>query len=201
MSIQVCALSLSSPYAFLPRLHTYCLVLLLLLPLPPGWLFRSALVTFTTRTVVTAIHSFIELKSSLADTKQGNPNPMPLDALAVVEMMALSSVVAVWSLLVPKRVGASRARALIRIWGVLVGTGTVTAFVVFEKVSASSEHAETVAYTVCGWMPLEYASVFGLDFKKFRNHVGISGLVFASLALLAAMLPDRGGKVEEVKRY
>ena len=194
----ICVAPLSSPFSLLPRAHTYALAAVLLLPLPRGWLFRAALAAFTTRTALFAVDAAV----LLAGLRQPSAarEPAPLDILIVLEALGLAAMVACWLLLVSKR--ESAARSLIKAWSVVVGVGCILAFVAVARLGRMGVHGSGEAELECSEVlmdrgdlfgPAEAVPVLGLMGSKtawFARRVGIPGLLFGSLAILATSVPQ-----------
>lgn len=219
----LCVAPLSSPYGLLPRAHTYALVAALILPLPRGWLFRAALAAFTTRCAVFAVDAAVILATLRRQQPQQQQQasgqagggaaapqqPLPLDALASLEMLALATLVATWLLFVSRTASRSSARALVRWWAVAVGVGAVLAFVAVKELgiaaaAASLGDAPTDAATAgaCDhgtWLPaaalfgdaapVPVLGTVGAKVAWVARRVGVPALLFAALALAAAVRP------------
>jgi hypothetical protein len=195
-SSEICVLPLSSPFSILPRAHTYTLIVALVVPLPQGWLFRAALAAFTTRTAIDAVDAAV-LLAQLRDPFAGT-HPLPLDAIMVLEALSLAVLVASWLLLVAKRETA--ARPLIRAWAVVVGVGCILAFVAVARLgrlfdaSGPAGCREILVGRPALFGGEERVSVLGIMGSRIAfitRRVGIPGLIFASLAIIAAALPQR----------
>jgi hypothetical protein len=183
---QICVTPLSSPYSLLPRAHTYALVTALILPLPRGWLFRAALAAFTTRTAIFAIDAAVILH---AVARMGTPitEPIPLDAVVVLDVLGLSVIVACWLL------------PLIRVWAGVVTIGSILAFVSVAKLGtlvAARHQGIDAAHEDCQGIWMDELGVFGAvenggvlgsmgwKFAWLERRVGIPPLVFSAVALL-----------------
>lgn len=200
----LCVEPLSSPYSLLPRLQTYAIATVLLLPLPRGWLFRAALAAFTTRTAIFAIDAAVQLNRLSKPINPATLSAAPLDVLVVLEMMGLAAAMAVWLLLVSSRGGESAARDLVRLWAAVVSVGAILAFVAVAKFGRQTLQDADIGkpYTTCtgetmysDWLlgfPLQDVKVLGTTAWKIgflEVRVGVPGLVMASMALLALVLP------------
>lgn len=235
----LCLAPLSSPYALLPRTHTYALVVALLVPLPRGWLFRAALAALTTRCAVFAVDAAVILAQLMRRRREGGSGthvgehgelivePLPLDALSSLEMLALAVCVAAWLLFVSRTAARSSARALVRWWAVIVGIGAVLAFVAVKELGLAAQAALSDGAAQVGdvgerpvcehglWLPAD--AVFGLTTETmpalgtvgdkaawFLRRIGIPALLFGALAMLSSLRPRprkyrswRGDDVEQ----
>ncbi|KAH8906393.1 hypothetical protein BR93DRAFT_938861 [Coniochaeta sp. PMI_546] len=202
---QLCIAPLSSPYSLLPRAHTYVLATALILPLPRGWLFRAALAAFTTRTAIFAIDAAVILHS-VSGMTVAIPEPVPLDAVVVLEVLGLAVIVACWLLLASSQASESSARPLIRIWACVVTIGSILAFVSVAKLGtlvAAGDSLTDVPYENCEgiWMneldifgAVENVSVLGQMGWKFawlEHRVGVPSLVFSVVALLGISVSNK----------
>jgi hypothetical protein len=191
----ICVAPLASPHSLLPRAHTYLLIVTLLLPLPRGWLFRAALAAFTTRTAIYVVDAIVHL----ARLRSGNHGPFSLDVFVVTEVLSLASFVGIWLLLTSKRGGESSARGLIRAWTGAVAIGTIISFVALKE---SVTHTEPAEPDRCDGVIMDRLEllgplvpvqpnlgIMGNKVADFTLRVGISGVILASLALLATSLP------------
>lgn len=202
MMQQLCVAPLSSPYSLLPRAHTYALITALLIPLPRGWLFRAALAAFTTRTAIFAIDAAVILHA-VSRTPGVATEPLPLDAIVVLEILGLAVIIACWLLLASHRVNESSARPLIRIWALVVTVGSILSFVSVARlgklVAAGYSGVAKDGHCEGAWM--DESDVFG-DAEKIRvlgvmgskiawleQRVGIPPLVFSAIAVIAIALP------------
>ncbi|KAB5584936.1 hypothetical protein GE09DRAFT_1068766 [Coniochaeta sp. 2T2.1] len=202
---QICVAPLSSPYSLLLRAHTYALVAALIVPLPRGWLFRAALAAFTTRTAIFAIDAAVILHT-VSDMTTSTSDPVPVDAVVVLELLGLAVIVACWLLVASSRVSESSARPLIRIWAAAVTIGSILAFVSVAKlgkwatVSAANTESENV-HCEGVWRDEQdvfgatgYVSGLGLMGRKFASlvlRVGIPPLVFSVVALFGISVSNK----------
>ena len=196
----VCAEALSSPYALLPRAHTDALVVALLAPLPRGWLFRAALAAFTTRTAIFAVDAAV-LLGTITRQRQDDSSAVLLDPLVCMQALALAVLVACWLLLVSRRGSESAARGLIRVWSVVVAIGCILAFAATLKLDRLVEDLSSTSDSQCHGIILSKAHVWGASSNvpalgrlgskaaTFLQRVGISGVVFAALAIMATAVP------------
>jgi hypothetical protein len=203
----LCVEPLSSPYSLLPRVQTYTLAAVLLLPLPRGWLFRAALAAFTTRTAIFAIDAAVQLHalSKPIGSSSATVYSAPLDVLVVSEMMGLAAAMATWLLLVSSRGAESAARSLVRLWAAVVSVGAILAFVAVAKFGRQTLNDPAVGNqfaTRCQGEEVYTDWILGLPVQDFKVigvmgwkigwlelRVGVPGLVMASLALLALVVP------------
>lgn len=196
----VCAEALSSPYALLPRAHTYALVVALLAPLPRGWLFRAALAAFTTRTAIFAVDAAV-LLGTLVRHHDDQPISPQLDVLVCLQSTTLAALVACWLLLVSRRGSESAARGLVRVWAVIVAIGCILAFAATLKLDQLVADAAPVLEENCHGVEIDTARVWGATTDVpalgrmgskgavFLKRVGIPGVIFAALAIMATAVP------------
>ncbi|OIW28136.1 hypothetical protein CONLIGDRAFT_683130 [Coniochaeta ligniaria NRRL 30616] len=202
---QLCVAPLSSPYSLLPRAHTYVLVTALIVPLPRGWLFRAALAAFTTRTAIFAIDAAVILHS-VSGMATAITEPVPMDAVVVLEILGLAVIVACWLLLASSRAGESSARPLIRVWATLVTIGSILAFVSVAKLGtlvAAGDPDTTMAHEDCEGIWMDELDVFGAaenvivlgltgwKFAWLEHRVGVPSLLFTAIALLGISAPKK----------
>ena len=191
---KLCVEPLSSPYGFFPRAHTYALVLVLFALPPRGWIFRAALATFTTRTAVFAVDACVALA---ALRRRDSAMAAPLDVLVATEALALAGIVALWLLHRFNRMAESAELGLVRLWAVIVGVGAFVGFAALKKLgglhaaSLNCRDAWRDRVDIVG-EDQTFGGGIGVVGDKigwFILRVGIPGLVFASVALLSALVP------------
>jgi len=196
MDDNICTTPLSSPYAFLPRIHLYLMVLSLIIPLPKGWLFRAALAGFTTKTAIFAVDAIVHLSHLRRGGSDDGHHALPLELVVTLEMLALACLVAVWLLMVSRTASASGARFLVKGWCVAVAVATVVAFVGVKEMGAHAGRFLTGEEGCKGViMPRESIfgqfedgkiagmGVMGTKIADILRFVGIPGLVFAALTI------------------
>ena len=140
----LCVYPLSPSYATLPRLNTLLLLLAVIHGPADNWATKGALAAVMTRTAGLALHAFALL--GVLEWELAKPIEIRSFDLDILGTWALLSVVATsipmmlsWA---PSLV-TSKARPLVRIWGVLVAAGALCSYVGWHKISAVVNEGDT----------------------------------------------------------
>jgi len=132
----LCVYPLSPSYSALPRLNTLVLLLAVLYGPADNWATKGALAALMTRTAGLALHAFALL--GVLEWELAMPVEIRSFDLDILGAWAILSVVATsipMMLAWAPSLLTSKARPLIRIWGVLVVAGAVCAYAGFRKIA------------------------------------------------------------------
>lgn len=126
MADTICIDTSSPTYSTLPRLNTTALLLFVLLAPFDLWASKGALAALMARVATISIHAIV-LLATKSDTQ-----PFALDIIG--SWFILSEVAVAVSLLLSwaKSLRTSKARFLVRTWGILVAVGAICAFVTLK---------------------------------------------------------------------
>jgi hypothetical protein len=140
----LCVYPFSPSYATLPRLNTLLLLLAVLYGPADNWATKGALAALMTRTAGLALHTFALL--GVLEWELARPVEIRSFDLDILGAWALLSVVATsipmmlsWA---PSLL-TSKARPLIRIWGVLVAAGALCAYAGVHKIATVVNEGDT----------------------------------------------------------
>ena len=140
----ICVYPFSPSYATLPRLNTLLLLLAVLHGPADNWATKGALAALMTRTAGLALHAFALL--GVLEWELAMPLEIRSFDLDILGTWTLLSVVATsipmmlsWA---PSLL-RSKARPLVRIWGVLVAAGAVCSYAGVRKIATVVNEADT----------------------------------------------------------
>jgi len=132
----LCVYPLSPSYATLPRLNTLLLLLAVIHGPVDNWATKGALAAVMTRTAGLALHAFAllgVLKWELV--KPVEVRSFDLDNLGTWAILSVVATSVPMMLSWAPSLQTSKARPLIRIWGVLLAAGALCSYVGVHKVS------------------------------------------------------------------
>jgi len=132
--------------------------------------------------------------------------PVPIDAVVLLEMLGLAVIVACWLLLASRRASESSARPLIRSWAAVVAISSTLASVSIAMLGtlvAAGGRGFAMAHEDCEGIWMEELTVFGAvekvsvlgstgwKFALLERQVGVPTLIFSALALLGVSLSTK----------
>src|SRR5436190_2511179 len=140
----LCVYPLSPTYATLPRLNTLLLLLAVIHGPADNWATKGALAAVMTRTAGLALHAFALL--GVLEWELAKPIEIRSFDLDILGTWALLSIVATsvpmmlsWA----PSLRTSKARPLVRIWGLLVAAGALCSYAGVRKITTVENEADT----------------------------------------------------------
>jgi len=142
----LCAYPLSPSYSALPRLNTLLLLFAVLYGPRDNWATKGALAALMTRTAALSLHSFALLGVLENELRHSPPlSSVDLDILGTWAVLSVVAVAVPMMLSWAPSLMQSKARPLVRIWGVLVAAGAICAYVGMHRIKTLTASAPDCA--------------------------------------------------------
>ncbi|KIW07328.1 uncharacterized protein PV09_02178 [Verruconis gallopava] len=191
----ICVTTLTPTYSTLPRLNTTVLLLVVLFSPNKSWATKAALAALMTRVSTIVIHSFVLLAT------KNSSRPWDLDTIGswfiLSEVAASIPALLCWS----PALHMSKARYLVKTWGVMVFAGAVCGFTTVRWAgrhtrsqtcmtvdNADGYHVQTSISRDNIFSPLTSRSILG----KFD----VAAVVAATFGLWTCIRPDSWSKYD-----
>jgi hypothetical protein len=183
----ICVAPLTPTYSTLPRLNTTALLLFIILSPTSSWATKGALAALMVRVATISIHAIVML--AMRDASHA----LELDIISawfiLSEVAAAAPIMLLWA---PSLRG-SKARLLVKLWGVLVFIGAICAFTTVQWAKTSLDERtcleseiidETLVYA-------KQALFSDLTSNALLGRFDIAAVAAASFGLLVSIRPDR----------
>ena len=182
----ICVAPLTPTYSTLPRLNTTTLLLVVLASPKSSWVTKGALAALMARIATISIHAIVML--AMKDFS----HPFELDSIPAWFILSEVAVAVPIMICWAPALRMSRARVLVKIWGVLVFIGAVCGY---STVRWAQSHVDEQTCSIGRHRSeTEYSrdAVFSkLGSDTLLGKFDVAAIAAASLGLLVGLFPDK----------